>query len=722
MQSPKNYTNHLINESSPYLLQHAHNPVDWYPWGDEAFAKAAAEDKAVMISIGYSACHWCHVMEHESFEDVATAAVMNEHFVNIKVDMEERPDVDQIYMTFVQLTTGRGGWPMTVFLTPEKLPFFGGTYFPPVSRYNMPSFQQVLLSVSDAYKNKREDLMHSANDLLGEMRRVGIAEFAPQGLTTGQLDSAFQSFVRTFDAKNGGFGGAPKFPPAMSLEFLLRYYKRTGNENALEMVKFTAGKMAEGGIYDQLGGGFHRYAVDSIWLVPHFEKMLYDNAQLIRVYLHLYQIARSAEKNPVAAAAGIDSEFYKRVAVETLEYVKREMLDAAGGFYSTQDADSEGVEGKFFVWTPAEIAAVVGEEDAKVFNFYYDVSEEGNFEDQNILNVIDERAFTGGDATVTERASGQPKSTLLNSRVSARSGAAYKLEISEVELDEILERSRKKLFDEREKRIKPFRDEKVLTAWNGLMLAAFAEAAAVLDSEDYLNVAKSNADFIIENLQKDGRLLRTWKDGKAKLNAYIEDYANVADGLIELFQVSGEVKYLSEAKRLADLMITEFWDEENGGFYFTSNDHEELLVRNKDFYDNATPAGNSVAADVLQKLAKLLGDDKYERFASTVLRLIAPQISRHPQGFGRALSAIEFNLAAVKEIVIIGEKGNELEREVWSEFLPNKVVVLSGGTDDGTIPLIAERKIVDGKATAYVCENFVCQRPVTSVVELREQF
>ena len=722
MQSPKNYTNHLINESSPYLLQHAHNPVDWYPWGDEAFAKAAAEDKAVMISIGYSACHWCHVMEHESFEDVATAAVMNEHFVNIKVDMEERPDVDQIYMTFVQLTTGRGGWPMTVFLTPEKLPFFGGTYFPPVSRYNMPSFQQVLLSVSDAYKNKREDLMHSANDLLGEMRRVGIAEFAPQGLTTGQLDSAFQSFVRTFDAKNGGFGGAPKFPPAMSLEFLLRYYKRTGNENALEMVKFTAGKMAEGGIYDQLGGGFHRYAVDSIWLVPHFEKMLYDNAQLIRVYLHLYQIARSAEKNPVAAAAGIDSEFYKRVAVETLEYVKREMLDAAGGFYSTQDADSEGVEGKFFVWTPAEIAAVVGEEDAKVFNFYYDVSEEGNFEDQNILNVIDERAFTGGGATVTERASGQPKSTLLNSRVSARSGAAYKLEISEVELDEILERSRKKLFDEREKRIKPFRDEKVLTAWNGLMLAAFAEAAAVLDSEDYLNVAKSNADFIIENLQKDGRLLRTWKDGKAKLNAYIEDYANVADGLIELFQVSGEVKYLSEAKRLADLMITEFWDEENGGFYFTSNDHEELLVRNKDFYDNATPAGNSVAADVLQKLAKLLGDDKYERFASTVLRLIAPQISRHPQGFGRALSAIEFNLAAVKEIVIIGEKGNELEREVWSEFLPNKVVVLSGGTDDGTIPLIAERKIVDGKATAYVCENFVCQRPVTSVVELREQF
>ncbi|MBC7901724.1 MAG: thioredoxin domain-containing protein [Saprospiraceae bacterium] len=706
MQSPKKYTNHLIDESSPYLLQHAHNPVDWYPWGDEAFVKAKAEDKPVMISIGYSACHWCHVMEHESFEDEATAAVMNEHFVNIKVDMEERPDVDQIYMTFVQLTTGRGGWPMTVFTTPEKLPFFGGTYFPPVSRYNMPSFQQVLLSVSDAYKNKREDLLLSANDLLGEMRRVGIAEFAPQGLSTEQLDSAFQSFVRTSDSKNGGFGGAPKFPPAMSLEFLLRYYKRTGNENALEMVKFTARKMAEGGIYDQLGGGFHRYAVDSIWLVPHFEKMLYDNAQLIRVYLHLYQISRSAEKNPVATALGTDkkgtpvatdrgtgseSEFYKRIAVETLEYVKREMLDAAGGFYSTQDADSEGVEGKFFVWTPAEIAAVIGEDDAKVFNLYYDVSEEGNFEDSSILNVKNPVAVAPG---------------------SDRSDSA-----------EVLERGCKLLFDEREKRIKPFRDEKILTAWNGLMLAAFAEAAAVLDSEDYLNIAKDNADFIIENLQKDGRLLRTWKDGKSKLNAYIEDYANVADGLIELYQVSGESKYLFEAKRLADLMITEFWDEENGGFYFTSNDHEELLVRNKDFYDNATPAGNSVAADVLQKLAKLLGDDKNERFASTVLRLIAPQISRHPQGFGRALSAIEFNLAAVKEIVIIRGNGNELEREVWSEYLPNKVVVLSSGpnADAGQIPLLADRKMINGKATAYVCENFVCQRPVTSVDDLRDQ-
>ncbi|MDQ3219414.1 MAG: thioredoxin domain-containing protein [Acidobacteriota bacterium] len=680
MQSPKKYTNHLINESSPYLLQHAHNPVDWYPWGNEAFEKAKAEDKPLLVSIGYSACHWCHVMEHESFEDEATAAIMNEHFVNIKVDMEERPDVDQIYMTFVQLTTGRGGWPMNVFLTPEKLPFFGGTYFPPAARYNMPSFQNVLMSVADAYKTKRDELLHSANDILGEMRRVGISEFAPSGLTTEQLDSAFQSFVRSFDSANGGFGGAPKFPPAMSLEFLLRYYKRTGNSNALEMVRKTCEKMAEGGIYDQLGGGFHRYAVDAIWLVPHFEKMLYDNAQLIRVYLHMFQITKE--------------DFYKRVATETLEYVKREMLDKSGGFYSTQDADSEGVEGKFFVWTPQEIEGILGEKDAQIFNFYYDVSEEGNFEESNILNV---------NYTI--------------------SSAAKALKVTGQNLDEVLKHGSEKLFAERESRIKPFRDEKILTAWNGLMLAAFAEASAILENEEYLEIAKRNADFVIGNMQENGRLLRTWKDGKAKLNGYIEDYANFADGLVELYQVSGETRYLLEAKRLADLMITEFWDEETGGFFFTSNDHEELIVRNKDFYDNATPAGNSVAADVLLKLSKLLGEEKYERFASTVLRLVAPQIDRHPQGFGRALSAIEFYLSQAKEIVVIGEPGNELLQEIWKKFIPNKVVVISDDskTDAELIPLLRERSMIDGKTTAYVCENFVCQKPVTSVKELKEQ-
>ena len=679
MQSPKKYTNNLIKETSPYLLQHAHNPVEWFAWGEEAFQKAKAEDKPIIVSIGYSACHWCHVMEHESFENEATAAIMNEHFVNIKVDMEERPDVDRIYMMFVQMTTGGGGWPLNVFLTPDKLPFFGGTYFPPDNRFNLPSFSRVLLSIVDAWANKRDELLHSANDILGEIRRVGLAEISGESLSLEQLDTAFQSFTRSFDAKNGGFGGAPKFPPAMSLEFLLRYYKRTGNENALEMVKQTCDKMAHGGIYDQLGGGFHRYTVDAIWLTPHFEKMLYDNAQLARIYLHLFQATKD--------------EFYKRIAVETLEYVKREMLDKSGGFYTAQDADSEGVEGKFFVWKPPEIEAILGETDAQIFNFYYDVSEAGNFEEKNILNV---------------------KNTLAET--------AEVLKISVEKLHETLEKGRAKLLIEREKRIKPFRDEKVLTAWNGLMLATFAEASAILDSEDYLQIAKRNADFMLENLQADGYLLRSWKDGKAKLNAYLEDYANFADGLTELFQVSGEVKYLIEAKRLADLLITEFWDENNGGFFFTANNHEELLVRNKDFQDNATPSGNSVAADVLLKLAKITGEEKYERFAVTVLRLVSSQVRRFPNGFGRVLSTLEFHLSPVKEIVIFGEKGSELEREIWREFLPNKVVVLAETNENAKIiPLLENRKAIDGKSTAYVCEMRVCQKPVTNIEDLREQ-
>ena len=669
METKSKFTNRLIDESSPYLLQHAHNPVDWYPWGDEAFERAIAENKPVLVSIGYSACHWCHVMEHESFEDEAVAAIMNEHFVNIKVDMEERPDVDQIYMNFVQLTTGRGGWPMNVFLTPDKRPFFGGTYFPPAPRYNMPSWPQILTSIADAFRDKRDELENSADDMVAELRRLSVVDSAPGGLSTDLLDHAFTSFTRTFDSVNGGFGGAPKFPPAMSLEFLLRYHKRTGEGLALSMVTHTLDKMANGGIYDQLGGGFHRYSVDAIWLVPHFEKMLYDNAQLIRVYLHAYQVT--------------GRELYKQIAVETLEYVRREMLDESGGFYSTQDADSEGVEGKFFVWTPQEIAEVLGSEKSAYFCAYFDVTDEGNFEEKNILNVKDP---VEPDPERAQR----------------------------------FFADRAMLFAEREKRIKPGRDEKVLTAWNGLMLAAFADAAAVLGDMKYLEIAKRNAQFIEEEMQSNGMLYRTWKEGKAKLNGYIEDYANVADGLVVLYQVSGDAGYLAEAKRLSDLMITEFWDEENGGFFFTSNGHEELIVRNKDLYDNPTPSGNSVAADVLLRLAKLLGDEKYERFAVAVLRLTASQLRRHPQGFGRALSALEFHLGEAKEVVVIGEKGNELEREILSRYLPNAVVVISDDPehDSELIPLLKGRNCETGDPTAYVCENFVCQRPVSSVDEL----
>ena len=677
MQAPKKHTNKLINETSPYLLQHAHNPVDWYPWGEEAFARAKAGDKPLLVSIGYSACHWCHVMEHESFEDEKVAAIQNEHFINIKVDMEERPDVDQIYMNFVQITTGHGGWPMNVFITPEKLPFFGGTYFPPAQRYNMPSWPQVLMSIAEAWDTRRDELMHSANEILGELRRLSVADASMAGVDEGLMEHAYKSFVKSYDAKNGGFGGAPKFPAAMSMEFLLRYWKRTGDSGALEMVKATAETMAKGGIYDQLGGGFHRYAVDAIWLVPHFEKMLYDNAQLIRIYLHLYQITKD--------------DLFKRIATETLEYVRREMTDESGAFFSTQDADSEGEEGKFFVWTPAEIAEVLGEADAIEFCAIYDITAEGNFEGHNIPNI---RGGTGGD-------------------LGASSGAGKS---SDIDIgSEKLRTWRRVLFDHREKRIKPFRDEKVLTAWNGLMLAAFAEAAAVLNNSEYLDAAKKNADFLLYELRTNGRLLRTWKEGRAKLNGYIEDYANLADGLIELYQVSGDVKYLHTARELTDAMITEFWDEENGGFFFTSNDHEELIVRNKDFFDNATPSGNSVAADVLLKLSKLYGEEKYERFASTVLRLSAQQVKRFPSGFGRMLSAMEFMLSPVKEIAIVGEKGSDVEREVWSGYRPFKVMATGGA-----VPLLEGREPLDGQPTVYVCENFVCQRPVTNAGDLKE--
>jgi len=657
-------SNRLINETSPYLLQHAENPVDWYPWGDEAFEKAKAEDKPVLVSIGYSACHWCHVMEHESFEDEKVAAVMNENFVNIKVDMEERPDVDQIYMSFVQITTGRGGWPMNVFLTPDKRPFFGGTYFPPAPRHGMPSWPQILMSLADAYKNRRDELEHSANEIVGELRRMSIVEGGAP-LSEDLLTAAFDSFSRTFDETHGGFGGAPKFPPAMSLEFLLAYNARTGDKRALDIVTHTLEKMAYGGIYDQLGGGFHRYAVDAIWLVPHFEKMLYDNAQLIRIYLHAFQVT--------------GDQLFKRVAVETLEYVIREMLDASGGFYSSQDADSEGEEGKFFVWTPDEIESVIGEDGAREFCKFYDVTASGNFEGKSIFNIP---------------SAGEPE---------RRSN---------------FESARELLFNEREKRNKPHRDEKVLTAWNGLMLAAFAEAGAILEVPRYREIAVQNAEFILTQLGADGRLLRTWKDGRAKLNAYLEDYANVADGLLVLFQTTGEFRYLTESQRLADLIITEFWDEEGGGFFFTSKDHEELIVRNKDFYDNATPSGNSVAADVLLRLAKITGEEKYERFAVATLRLAASQIRRHPQGFGRALSALEFHLGRVTEIVVIGERGSALEREVLTNYLPNSVVALTDGSAT-ELPLLAEKQMIDGRPTAFVCENFVCQRPVTEVDGLK---
>ncbi|MBC7798571.1 MAG: thioredoxin domain-containing protein [Pyrinomonadaceae bacterium] len=679
--SESKFINSLINETSPYLLQHAHNPVEWFAWGEEALNKAKIEDKPIFLSIGYAACHWCHVMEHESFEDERTAKLMNDNFVCIKVDREERPDIDQIYMNFVQLSTGSGGWPLSAFLTSDAVPFFGGTYFPPVDRYNMPSFPRILISVAEAYREKRADILQSSKQILSDLGRVGKTESSSVAFSTTQLDTAFQGLSRSYDPTNGGFGGAPKFPPAMTLEFCLKQFARTKNETALEIVVNTCRKMACGGMYDQIGGGFHRYSVDSVWLVPHFEKMLYDNAQLAKLYLHVFQVTKD--------------DFFKRIAIEILEYVKREMLDEKGGFYAAQDADSEGVEGKFFVWTPREVAEILGESDAEIFNGYFDITDDGNFEGENIPHV---------SQTIED--------------------SARRLSVSVERLNAVLERGQKLLFDVRENRIKPMRDEKVLTAWNGLMLTAFAEASAILESDDYREIAIRNADFVLNNMRgANGLLLRTYKDGQAKLNAYLEDYAFFADGLLELYQASGEVRWLKEAVNLTDTMIKEFWDKETGGFYFTGESHENLIVRSKEYFDNATPSGNSVAADVLLKLAILTGNEDYSRYATALFRLISNSMRQYPSAFGRGLCAFDFYLNSPKEIVVVGNDGNPLLREVWKRFIANKVVVVASeeNNDADLIPLLQNRRMIDGKATAYVCENFACRQPVTDVADFAAQ-
>src|SRR5256714_6532406 len=679
------FTNRLINETSPYLLQHARNPVDWYAWGEEAFAKARQEDKPILLSIGYSACHWCHVMEHESFENEEIARAMNENFVSIKVDREERPDLDQIYMNAVQMMTGHGGWPMTVFLTPEGVPFYGGTYYPPEDRYNMPGFPRILTAIAEAYRERPDEVTQTAVSMLGELRRMGLVQESSSSLSFDLLDAAFRGIARSYDATNGGFGGAPKFPAPMNMEFLLRTFYRTRNEQALSMVEHTCRRMAEGGVYDQLGGGFHRYSTDARWLVPHFEKMLYDNALLSRLYLHLYQLTKD--------------NFYRRVVEETLDYVQRQMTDASGGFYSTQDADSEGHARKFFLWSLDEIKEILGEEDARLFSAYYDVSEGGNFEGKNILNV---------------RRSPEAVASSLNVSVELLSAA--------------LERGRRKLFTAREKRIKPGRDEKILTAWNGLMLASFAEAAAVLERDDYRSVAENNARFVLDNLRRDSLLLRSYKDGQAKLNGYLEDYAFFADGLITLYETTGDLLWLTEALSITNKMIEEFWDEEEGGFYYTGKSHEELIVRTKDYFDNATPSGNSVAADVLLRLATLSGDEDYSRRAVTIFRLLADTVKRHPSAFGRLLCALDFYLSTPKEIVLIGsydaEETRELRLEVWGRYLPNKVVVMAEEAGDKIsqlVPLLRDRVMINSRPTAYVCQHYACNQPVTTREELSQQ-
>jgi uncharacterized protein len=668
------FTNRLINETSPYLRQHAHNPVDWFAWGDEAFEKARQEDKPIMISVGYSACHWCHQMRHQSFENEAIAKLMNDLFINIKVDREERPDIDSIYMNAVQMMTGHGGWPMTVFMTPEGVPFYGGTYYPPTDRQGMPGFPRVLISIAEAYKEQRDQITSNAQSIIEQLNKLNEFTVADE-LNVEILDKAASGIMRGFDAENGGFGRAPKFPPAMVLSFLLRQSQRTHDSALQDAVEMTLIKMANGGMYDQLGGGFHRYSVDEKWLIPHFEKMLYDNALLSRIYLDAFLVTGRV--------------FYQQIATEILDYVVREMLDESGGFYSSQDADSEGEEGKFFVWRPEEVVALLGEEDAQLFNRYFDVTPHGNFEHAtSALHVDTELTAVANVLSVTPQ----------------RLAAA-------------ITRGKQILFEAREHRIKPARDEKILTAWNGLMLRSFAEAARVLKRDDYLQIAIRNAEFLTTQLQRDGRLLRTHKDGQSKLNAYQEDYAYLMDGLLSLYEATFDERWFVEARELADTMIALFWDDSEGGFFFTSHDHEQLISRAKESYDNATPSGNSVAASALQRLAMFTNDARYHDHAERTMKLLANQISRFPNAFGHLLCAIDMTLSNAHEIAIIGDPKaqdtNALIDTIFSRYAPNKIVACAAPNEVSPIPLLADRTQVDGKATAYVCHNYYCEAPTT---------
>ncbi len=686
MSEPQ-FTNRLIHEASPYLRQHAHNPVDWYPWGPEALARARAEDKPILLSIGYSACHWCHVMAHESFEDEATARYMNEHFVNIKVDREERPDIDAIYMQAVQAISGHGGWPMTMFLQPDGQPFYGGTYYPPAPRHGLPAFRQVLESITSAYTQRKAVVAQTAAELMERLNAQAQLQLKRADLNRLILDDAVVSFEQSFDRVHGGFGGAPKFPQPMNLEFLLRAYHRTRYPGALAAVETTLRAMARGGIYDQLGGGFHRYSVDGQWLVPHFEKMLYDNAQLARLYLHAYQ------------ATG--DEFYARIAAETLDYVAREMTHPDGGFYSTQDADSEGVEGKFYVWTPDEIAAVLGADEARIVNEYFGVTEAGNFEERSILHV--------------------PRDD---------DAVAQDLELPVERVRSAVEAARPRLFAARAARIPPGRDEKVLTAWNGLMLAAFAEASRVLGRDDYRRIAERNAGFVLRALSvpADGprRLLRAWKDGQAKLNAYLEDYADLADGFIALYEATFDPRWLAEARGLAAAMIAQFWSNAVGGFYDTSSDHEALITRPRDVFDNATPSGGAVAAGVLLRLAAIDGDEDAARRAVESLKGVSALMRQYPSGFGQWLGALDFYLATPREIALIGDAGapdmQALAAAAFRPYLPNRIVLHAADESAAAgSPLLDGKSRIAGRATAYVCEHYVCQSPTTDAGELEAQ-
>jgi uncharacterized protein YyaL (SSP411 family) len=675
------YTNKLADETSPYLLQHAHNPVDWYPWSKEAFEIAKKHNKPVFLSIGYSTCHWCHVMERESFDNEHIAKIMNEHFVCIKVDREQRADVDDVYMTAVQLMTGSGGWPLSVFLTPDGKPFYGGTYFAPKDMYGRLGFEQLLLTIADAWKNKRAQLLESAGKISETLKSLN-EPVGKDKLSTDVLQNAYISLKQIFDETNGGFGGAPKFPQPSYLSFLLRYWHRHKDNDALVMVEATLDAMVKGGIYDHLGGGFHRYATDLRWLVPHFEKMLYDQALISSVYVQAYQVT--------------GREDYARVARETFDYVLRDMKDPEGGFYSAEDADSEGKEGLFYVWEPEETQKILGVKNAEIFNACYGVTEKGNFEEgKSILNIT------------------QSTDVL-----------AKQFKKDREYIESVLAQARSELLAHRSKRIRPHRDDKIITGWNGLMFSALAYGGAALGEKKYTSAAEKAAEFVLTTLRHNGRLMRYYSDGRVIQPGFLDDYAFVIMALLELYEATFDARWLAEAIDLAQQMIKLFSDRDSGGFYLTGSDTESLIVRTKPGYDGAVPSGNSVAALVLLKLGLLTSGTRFTESAEEVLNSFSRQIRQSPASLGEMLGALDFSIGPTSEIVIAAEPHRRVTdmmlHFVQRRYLPNTVVLFhptgkAGEAIEKIAPFVKWQTAIDNKPTAYVCQNYVCKQPVTEI-------
>ena len=674
--------NRLANETSPYLLQHKDNPVDWYAWGEDALLRARDLDRPIMVSIGYSSCHWCHVMEHESFSDPVTAATLNERFVCIKVDREERPDIDQLYITAVQVMGGRGGWPLNVFLLPDTTPFFGGTYWPPVGRHGLPSFRQVLTAVSDAYRNRRDDLETTAAQLRDFLHRASAATPDPADLDVGILAGFDEELIAHADRERGGFGPAPKFPQPMVLDVAMRRLANDPDGPLREVVRTTLTRMADGGMYDQIGGGFHRYSVDADWLVPHFEKMLYDNAQLLSTYLDGWLV--------------LGDDRYREVADQTVTYILREMTDPSGGFYSAQDADTDGVEGKTFVWTPDEIRTLLLPGDANVVIAAWAVTDEGNFEGENILHRPRPLAEVAADLGMTAD-----------------------------EVDMIVRRSARKLLAARQRRPQPFRDEKAVASWNGLMLHAMARAARILGRDDALAAAETSGTFLTTRMGDGTTIRRSWKDGTAKGAGFLEDFAAVAYGLISLYEATFNRHWLESAVALTDEALRRFDDPGSGLFFDTSTDHDRLLVRPRELQDGATPTGNSLLADTLLRLHRLTGREDFHQIATGILRAMAGPLRQSPLGFGRMLGVATDYQSAAREIVLAGDRGDGGFAALWigsfASYGPATVRAWSDPSDPGVarlIPLTADRPTTDDQPTAYVCVDQVCSLPVTSAPDL----